>query len=268
MLTDVKGNGILGDKSELLSTLESRHNLSQYSDTYREEIAMRRVMLLLVFAFSFIFAASVDAGTFFDDFDDGNDDGWFVEVGDWEVVDGVYRGLKTVPQWQTFALGGEAYGEFTIEVKIRNDAMALDLPDRCSIAGVAFAVGDDEAEKLNGVYWPGYYVYFRFHHGTLVLGSLAGELALKGVFAAGDVGNWHLLKAEVSDANSTLKTWVNGEEVFEWKLDDATGRIMLYTEVTGGASFDDVSIIGDRIAQAVQPDGKLAITWGGVKAQY
>ena len=160
---------------------------------------MRRVMLLLVFALSFIFAASVDAGTFFDDFDDGNDDGWFVEVGDWEVVDGVYRGLKTVPQWQTFALGGEAYGEFTIEVKIRNDAMALDLPDRCSIAGFAFGVGDDEAKKLNGVYWPGYYVYFRFHHGTLVLGSLAGELAAQGVFAAGDVGNWHLLKAEVSD---------------------------------------------------------------------
>ena len=89
------------------------------------------------------------------------------------------------------------------------------------------------------------------------------------MFAAGDVGNWHLLKAEVSDKKRTLKTWVDGEEVFEWKLDDATGRIMLYTEVTGGASFDDVSITGDRIPSlAVQPDGKLAITWGGVKAQY
>ena len=233
---------------------------------------MRRVMLLLVFAFSFIFAASVEAGTFFDDFNDGNDDGWFVEVGDWEVVDGVYRGLKTVPQWQTFALGGEAHGEFTIEVRIRNDAMHLDLPDVPSIAGVAFGVGDDEAEKLAGQYWPGYYVYFRFHHGTLVLGSLAGQLAAQEVFAAGDVGNWHLLKAEVSAANSTLKTWVNGEEVFDVKLDGddfpETGRIMLYTEVTGGASFDDVSIIGDSIPTAVQPDSKLAITWGGVKAQY
>ena len=233
---------------------------------------MRRVMLLLVFAFSFIFAASVDAGTFFDDFEDGNDDGWFVEVGDWEVVDGVYRGLKTVPQWQTFALGGEAYGEFTIEVKIRNDAMHLDLGDVPSIAGFAFGVGDDEAEKLNGVYWPGYYVYFRFHHGTLVLGSLDGQLAATNVFPGGDVGNWHLLEAEVSAANSTLKTWVNGEEVFDVELDaDAypeTGRIMLYTEVTGGASFDDVSITGDSIPQAVQPDSKLPITWGGVKAQY
>ena len=227
---------------------------------------MRRVMLLLVFAFSFIFAASVEAGTFFDDFDDGNDDGWVVELGDWEVVDGVYRTTETVEQWRTFALGGEEYGEFTIEVKIRNDKFD---PAGQSHAGIAFGVGDDEAEKLNGVYWPGYYVYFRPHQGTLVLGSLAGQLALKGVFAAGDVGNWHLLKAEVSDENSTLKTWVDGEEVFDVKLDDdATGRIMLYTEATGGASFDDVSIIGDRIAQAVQPDGKLAITWGGVKAQY
>ena len=33
MLTEPKSNGILGDKSELLSTLESHHNLSQYSDT-------------------------------------------------------------------------------------------------------------------------------------------------------------------------------------------------------------------------------------------
>ena len=267
MLTDAKSNGILGDKSELLSTLESHHDLSQYSDTYREEIAMRRVMLLLVFAFSFIFAASVDAGTFFDDFDDGNDDGWVVELGDWEVVDGVYRTPETVEQWRTFALGGEEYGEFTIEVKIRNDN-----PANQSHAGIAFGVGDDEAEKLNGVYWPGYYVYFRFHQGTLVLGSLAGQLAEKGVFAAGDVGNWRLLKAEVSAANSTLKTWVDGEEAFEVKLDDdafpETGRIMLYTEATGGASFDDVSIIGDRIPTAVQPDSKLPITWGGIKAQY
>ena len=224
---------------------------------------MRRVMLLLVFAFSFIFAASVDAGTFFDDFDDGNDDGWVVELGDWEVVDGVYRTTETVEQWRTFALGGEEYGEFTIEVKIRNDKFD---PQGQSHAGVAFGVA--KKGKV-GQYWPGYYVYFRPHQGTLVLGSLAGQLALKGVFAAGDVGNWHLLKAEVSAANRTLKTWVDGVEVFEVKLDDdATGRIMLYTEATGGASFDDVSITGDRIAQAVQPDGKLAITWGGVKAQY
>ena len=84
-----------------------------------------------------------------------------------------------------------------------------------------------------------------------------------------DLGNWHLLKAEVSAANSTLKAWVDGEEVIDMELEKGVaGKIGLWTADTGGASFDDVSITGDRIpASDVQPVGKLPITWGHIKAQ-
>ena len=225
---------------------------------------MRRVMLLLVFAFSFIFAASVDAGTFFDDFNDGNDDGWVVEKGKWEVVDGVYRAPEGMGEWRTYALGGEEYGEFTLEVKVRNDGWHAGLGH--SHAGVFFG-GERKSH---------YGIYFRFHSSDLALWyaevenpGVRREIA-PAVPAAGGVGTWHLLKVEVSDANSTLKAWVDGKEAFD-NIDlkfGAAGRIALFASVTGGCSFDDVSITGDRIAQAVQPDGKLAITWGGVKAQY
>ena len=90
------------------------------------------------------------------------------------------------------------------------------------------------------------------------------------LFDAGDVGNWHLLKVEVSEANSTLNAWVDGEEVYDnIELEfDAAGAVALFASVTGGCSFDDVSITADSITTAVQPDGKLAIIWGRVKAQY
>ena len=230
---------------------------------------MRRVMLLLVFAFSFIFAASVDAGTFSDDFNDGNDDGWLQVVGNWEVVDGVYRTPDALEEWRTYALGGEEYGEYTIEAKMRNDGWHSEHGH--SHAGIFFGDGR-----------PSHYgIYFRFHSGDLALWH--AEVENPGVrqevapavplFDAGDVGNWHLLKVEVSEANSTLNAWVDGEEVYDnIELQfGAAGRIALFASVSGGCSFDDVSITGDSIGDsitAVQPDSKLAITWGRVKAQY
>ena len=239
---------------------------------------MRSTILLLVFAFSSIYVMSANAGTFFDDFNDGNDDGWAVFEGNWELIDGEYRApdeVNAVPYPLTFALDGEEYGEFTIEVKIRNDKFHSAMNQ--SHAGVAFGMDGDGS---------GYVLYFRFHRGTACAGgalvlrwfveNLRGgadpnaDIAEAEVFDPMDLGNWHLLKAELSAANSTLKAWADGEEVIDMKLEkDVAGKIGLWTADTGGASFDDVSITGDRIpASAVQPGGKLSITWGGVKTRY
>ena len=78
-----------------------------------KDITMRFTIILLVFAFSSIYVMSVNAGTFFDDFDDGKDDGWAVFEGNWELVDGEYRApdeINAVPYPLTFALDGEEYG--------------------------------------------------------------------------------------------------------------------------------------------------------------
>ena len=239
---------------------------------------MRTVILLSVFALSLVFAASVDAGTFLYDFNDGKDDGWAVFEGNWELIDGEYHApdeVNAVPYPLTFALDGEEYGEFTIEVKVRNDKFHSSMNQ--SHAGIAFGIDEHGS---------GYFLYFRFHKGIAVPGgalvlrwfveNLRGgadpnaDIAEAEAFDPMDLGNWHLLKAEMSAANSTLKAWVDGEEVMDIELEkDIAGKIGLWTADTGGASFDDVSITGDRIpASDVQPGGKFPVTWGDIKAQY
>lgn len=239
---------------------------------------MRSIILLPLFAFLFIFAASVNAGMFLDDFNDGKDDGWAVFEGNWELIDGEYRApdeVNAVPYPLTFALDGEEYGEYTIEAKIRNDKFHSAMNQ--SHAGFAFGMDGDGS---------GYLLYFRFHpgiafpDGTLVLRwtveNVRGgfdpnaDIAEAAAFEPMDLGNWHLLKAEVSAANSTLKAWVDGEEVIDMELEKGiVGKIGLWTADTGGASFDDVTITGDRIpASDVQPGDKFPIAWGGIKAQY
>ncbi len=239
---------------------------------------MRTVILLSVFALLLVFAASVDAGTFLYDFNDGKDNGWAVFEGNWEVIDGEYRApdeVNAVPYPLTFALDGKEYGEFTIEAKIRNDKFHPAMNQ--SHAGFAFGMDDNGS---------GYRLYFRVHpgiafpNGTVVLRwtveNVRGgfdpnaDIAEAEAFDPMDLGNWHILKAEVSAANSTLKAWVDGEEVMDIELEKGVaGKIGLWAADTGGASFDDVSISGDRIpASAVQPGGKFPVTWGDIKAQY
>lgn len=239
---------------------------------------MRVITVSSVFTFVFTFAASIDAGTFLDDFNDGKDEGWAVFEGNWELADGVYRApdeVNAVPYPLTFALDGEEYGEFTIEARIRNDKFHSAMNQ--SHAGFAFGMDDQGT---------GYVFYFRFHSGIACAGGALvlrwtaenvrggfdpnADIAEAEVFDAMDLGNWHLLKAEVSAANGTLKAWVDGEEAMDVELGkNAAGKIGLWTADTGGASFDDLSITGPRIPSSdVQPGGKFPITWGGIKAQY
>lgn len=232
----------------------------------------------LVFAFSLIFSASINAGTFFDDFNDGKAGGWLVSAGKWEVVDGEYRmpeEVNTAPYPLTYAFDGKEFGEFTIEAKIRNDKFHSTMNQ--SHDGFAFGMDDQNS---------GYVLYFRHHQGlafpggTLVLrwtieNVIGGfdpnaDVAEAAAFDAGDEGKWHVLKAELSAKNKILKAWVDGKEALDIKLDKSiNGKLGLWAADIGAASFDDVSITGSNIPSSdVQPGGKLATTWGGVKARY
>jgi len=132
----------------------------------------------------------------------------------------------------------------------------------------------------------GYVLYFRHHQGlafpdgTLVLRwtiengrggfNPNADVAEAKAFDARDEGEWHVLKAELSAKNKTLKAWVDGKEALDIKLEkNINGKLGLWAADIGATSFDDVSITGPRIpASDVQPDCKLSTTWGGVKAKY
>jgi len=235
-------------------------------------------ILSFVFAFSLIFSASINAGTFLDDFNDGKADGWLVFAGEWEVVAGEYRmpaEINTAPYPLTYAFDGKEFGEFTIEAKIRNDKFHSTMNQ----AHDGFAFGMDNKES-------GYVLYFRHHKGIACAGGalvlrwivedLKGgcdpnaDIAEAEVFDAMDKEEWHVLKAELSAKNKSLKAWVDGEEALDIKLEKSIfGKLGLWTADTGAASFDDVSITGSRIPSSdVQPGGKLSTTWGDVKAKY
>jgi len=253
--------------------------ISNQQTTSARNLGVCTGILSLVFAFSFVFAGSINAGTFLDDFNDGKADGWLVFAGKWEVVDGEYRmpdEVNTAPYPLTYAFDGKEFGEFTIEAKIRNDKFHSTMNQ--SHDGFAFGVDDKGS---------GYALYFRHHKGLIGAG---GSLVLRwmvedfkggadpnadiaegeDVFDAMDKEKWHVLKAELSAQNKTLKAWVDGKEAMNIKLEkNIAGKLGLWTADIGAASFDDVSITGPQIpASAVQPGGKLSTTWGGVKAKY
>jgi len=236
------------------------------------------LLFSLVVAFTFMLIES-NAEAILYDFNNGKADGWTVFAGTWEVKDGEYHMPKEVnaaPYPLTFALDGKEVGEFTIEAKVRNDKFHSSMNQ--SHDGFAFGIDS----KANG-----YVLYFRHHKGltgaggSLVLRWMAEDA--KGgfnpnadvaegadVFAAMDVGNWHVLKAEVSDKSKTLKAWVDGKQAIDIKLDKtASGKVGLWAADIGAASFDDISINGTGIpATDVQPNSKLSTKWGSIKAEY
>ena len=236
------------------------------------------LLFSLVFAFTFMLIES-NAEAILYDFNNGKADGWAVFAGTWEVKDGVYQMPKEVnaaPYPLTFALDGKEVGEFTIEAKVRNDKFHSSMKQ--SHDGFAFGI-DSKAS--------GYVLYFRHHKG---LTGAGGSLVLRwmvenakggfkpnadvaegaDVFDTMDEGKWHVLKAEVSDKNKTLKAWVDGKPSIDIKLSEsAFGKVGLWAADIGAASFDDISINGTGIpATDVQPVSKLSTKWGSIKAEY
>lgn len=229
---------------------------------------------VIIFNLLFVFTASIYA--FSDDFNDGKAEGWAVSAGKWEITNGEYHApseVNTSPYPLTFALDGKEFGEFTIEAEVRNDKFHSTMNQ--SHAGFAFGM---DAKNT------GYVLYFRFHRGlacpeasSLVLrytiengkGWEPNADVAEGckVFEAGDQGNWHVLKAEVSTNKGTLKTWVDGKPSIDIKLKVNPGKIGLWTADIGAASFDDVSINGPGIL-AVQPSGSIPVKWGDIKKEY
>jgi hypothetical protein len=236
------------------------------------------LLFSLIFTFTFIFFES-DAEAILYDFNNGKADGWAVKAGTWEVKDGIYqmpKEVNTAPYPLTFALEGREFGEFTIEAKIRNDKFHSSMNQ--SHDGFAFGIDGKDS---------GYVLYFRHHKG---LTGTGGSLVLRwmvenvkggfnpnadvaegaNVFDANDLGNWHVLKAEISNKNKTLKAWVDGIQSLDVKLSEsASGKIGLWAADIGAASFDDISINGLGIpANAVYPNSKLSTKWGIIKAEY
>ena len=182
---------------------------------------------------------------------------WNVATGKWGIKGGVYQETSGATPAMASFVGEEDWTDYTVEAKIRIDSGQW--------AGLVFRAKSDLE----------YYVFY-FGEGNVELwkhtGPDVGSRANLFKHAPLNIG----LKKEKEDAWHEVRAVIEGDyfEIYmDGELQDDTindgsypaGRIGVWAWQTG-ASFDDVTVTGDDIKDmAVEPDKKLAITWGKIR---
>ena len=216
-------------------------------------------ILSLVVFFGVAFSLPTYAGTQLWDFEEKHDD-WEVANGNWEIKGGIYQ-LERGGKAEHSLVGEEKWDDYTVEVKIRLD--------EGNWAGVVFRA-QSEME---------YYVYYLnvpnnkselWRHSK---GAWDTRNAINSNIPATKkvkVENEEWLDVKVVVEGEVFKFYINGELQGEQKDGTyKTGMIGVWGWETG-ASFDDVTITGDNVKDtlAVEPNNKLATTWGRLKRVY
>ena len=223
------------------------------------EMTIRFLALGLIALLSVGVSAPALAGTQLWDFEEKHDD-WEVANGNWEIKGGIYQ-LEKGGKAEHTLVGEEAWDDYTVEAKIRLD--------EGNWAGLIFRA-QSEME---------YYVYYlnipnnkselwRHNKGAWdTRNAINSNIpATKNVQIENE--EWYDVKVIVE--GDTFQLHINGE--LQGELEDATyktGMIGVWGWETG-ASFDDVTITGDNVIDtlAVDPDQKLATTWGRLKRAF
>ena len=189
-------------------------------------------------------------------------DEWTPANGAWSVEDGTYK-LAQGGRAEHSLVGEVGWEDYTVEAKVRLDAG--------NWAGVVFRA-QSEME---------YYVYYlnvpdnktelwRHKTGEWNSRDKIGELAGANITIAN--GEWFDMQVVVE--GNLMKLWINGET--QGELADETGagypagQIGVWAWETG-ASFDDVKVFGDEViggGTSVEPQDKLATTWGHIKQRF
>ena len=213
------------------------------------------ICCLLVLTASVAFAGE-QAWSFESDADD-----WEPANGTWSVEDGTYK-LAKGGRAEHSLVGEVEWKDYTVEAKVRLD--------EGNWAGVVFRA-QSEME---------YYVYYlnvpnnktelwRHKQGAWDSRDKIGELPGANIKIANN--EWFDMRIVVE--GTSMKLWINDEEQGELKDetgdDYAAGQAGVWAWETA-ASFDDVKVSGDAIdgLTPVEPQDKLATTWGRLKKRF
>lgn len=205
-------------------------------------------------------SASVFAGTWSDDFQDGILADW-EEAGqapvEWDEANGVV--ISELPEAESGNMnilisGDEGWGNYTVNVKAKISNLVGG--DWC---GMLFRYGSE-----NSFYWFGISAAWT-SHGWGTANETKDQEAIRV-----KTGEWHELQAELN--GESLKLSINGQLIFDVIDNSLTeGRVGLFAQNVL-AEFDDFSVNGTQIPNggpgySVESRDKLPTEWGRIRQQ-
>ena len=222
---------------------------------------MRFTIFCLCAFLSISFVQGVDALT--DNFNDGNAQDWMPIQGDWSVEKGEY--VQEDLEWTTTAthdtytrsyLGEEEWEDYTFEAKVRIEEGG----DLAPIIGIFFRV----TEKSD----TGDYYLFRLDERASEgpgLIKAPNEIIQINNNKPAEIGRDYILKVELKGDN--IKCYVDDKLEIDVEDDSFSQGAIGVGTFNAEGHFDDVTVNGEGIPQAVSPKEKLAISWGRIKSR-
>ena len=222
--------------------------------------------------FVFLIAIPVWAGTFRDDFEDGDYEGWKVALGKWEVNNGVLI-TKNDADFTVIDLGEETWRDYTIEF----DGKVKSHQGNYCIAG---SVRSQQKDPKKG--WAYYCIAANTGFGERIEASVYIDLnqyfGMTRIFDfALELDKWYKFKATINEGK--FNYYLDDKLVISTDWTDQplspNGIVELWTRYPGEYWFDNVVITGSDIPNtgpsgfnspfSVKSGNKLAITWGNIK---
>ena len=210
-----------------------------------------------------LMVASAWAGTFKDDFNDGNDDGWQRwgsntpnPIGKWEFVDGRYV-ITIANNYAVSVWGEKKWADYTVEIRARSTN---------GLGGFGLQVRVQD--PMNFYIWN-----LNASSNTLFWGLLNNNqfTIMTQDPAPGDRLKEHLFKVVAS--GDQFEGYYDGKLIRKWRNElpkFKTGRVAIGIGLGGRAQavFDDFVMTGDEVPDsgfAVSPQDKLATMWATIK---
>ena len=187
---------------------------------------------------------------------------WTAVSGEWRVEydeGNVYSVDRTLsPNVEAITVAGDvSWTDYTLEFKMK----MADVATTCASGPIMRYV-----DAQNWYFFECYNekIFIRPHVDGVDLGKdpIPGTI-LEGLEGFPKDGQWHKIKIEAEGVMFTIS--VNDDDIsFEYKGLDH-GKVGLTTWPGDHVLYDDVSIVGPGVSNAVSPSGKLTTTWGRLK---
>ena len=159
--------------------------------------------------FVLIMVQLANAGTFREDFEDGDFEGWRIEshppIGSWKVIDGVVESRRKSPAGTYLIIGEESWTDYTISY----DLMLKEVLNRSSVGFIARFKSPMPSHLID--IWCGDWAGFA----AISTERMPGNFRTNKPFPLLKLNQWHQMKLVVK--GKTFSFWINNQKVLVHK---------------------------------------------------